>query len=419
MEDDAIYMRQAIDAARKCEPEDGRTHPLVGAVVVRAGKPPVIAYRGALRSGEHAEYTALEGVLKDESLVGATVFTTLEPCTTRNHPKVPCATRLVERKVARVVIGMLDPNPQIRGKGLLQLRKANIEVSLFAPEFMDEIEELNRDFIRDQERQGELPPPSPELIRSGRERSLDHWYELLNRIYWNQNFHRDAASIFSHLVEVVGGLTALATNKRKITVEPEVYIVKAFAWWIALCGKMNIRSVEDILWDKFPGVCTYCHKVPHDPDICSHKKAETKGPQWDTLSTLGKGKTRPSRFGQWQVLFSRIYPVQTTEDYGPSFAKLMEELGELSEAVRVYRSEPGYFLSEAADVFAWLMHIQNIVDSKRNVPIEKRGEALEISMSKAYPEGCTECKQRLCTCPPILASTIGRIGHEVPGGRAS
>jgi hypothetical protein len=45
-------------------------------------------------------------------------------------------------------------------------------------------------------------------------------------------------------------------------------------------------------------------------------------------------------------------------------ARLYEELAELAEAVRVFPSVPGYFLSEASDVFAWLMKVQNIIDEK-------------------------------------------------------
>ena len=118
-------------------------------------------------------------------------------------------------------------------------------------------------------------------------------------------------------------------------------------------------------------------------------------------------------------MFSTIYPAQQTEDFGPSFARLTEELGELAEAVRVFRAEPGYFLSETADVFAWLMHIQNIVDSKAMVASAKRGEALESAFARAYPDCCTACGKRQCSCPPILPSTIGRIAHEVPLGRGS
>ncbi len=142
------FMKEAIEQARLCVGEDGRCHPKVGAVVVKDGVVVAKAYRGELADGEHAEFTALEKKIADDSVVGATVYATLEPCTSRNHPKVPCAKRLVERKVARVVIGMLDPNPDICGKGYLLLREANIGVGLFDDDLKAEIEELNRDFMR-------------------------------------------------------------------------------------------------------------------------------------------------------------------------------------------------------------------------------------------------------------------------------
>ncbi|HEV2495863.1 MAG TPA: deaminase [Terriglobia bacterium] len=153
--DDRRFALMAIEEALKSDPEDDRPHPKVGAVVVKDGKVLGTAHRGEHpKPKSHAEYIALEEKLPDDLVAGATVYTTLEPCTTRKHPKIPCAQRLIERKVARVVIGMLDPNPDIRGLGDQLLSDAGIEIQLFPRDLREQVEEMNREFIRiQQERQ--------------------------------------------------------------------------------------------------------------------------------------------------------------------------------------------------------------------------------------------------------------------------
>jgi NTP pyrophosphatase (non-canonical NTP hydrolase) len=316
-----------------------------------------------------------------------------------------------------VVIGMLDPNPDISGKGQMHLRSAAIQTDFFDNVIMSEVEELNRDFIRSHSQRKTQRPIDEDFVSANRGRDIDEWFRSVNVIYWNRNFYRDAMAIYTHLVEVVGGLSLLASNKKKRGIVPEEFVYKSVAWWMALCGKVGVESVSNMLWAKFPWICAYCQRNPHDPDVCSDMKAEHPGPNWGALEALGNGGKKPRSLGEWQRMFSSIYPAQQTEDYGPTFGRLTEELGELAETLRVFPAAPGYFLSEAADVFAWLMHIQNIVDQKRGTPKMERGSSIERGFCTSYPDKCLDCGARVCRCPAILQSTIGRIAHEVPTGR--
>src|SRR5882672_1553732 len=155
------FMLRAIELAKQCISEPGKVSPKVGAVLVKDGQIIGEAYRGELEQGEHAEFTLLERKLGNETLAGATLYSTLEPCTTRNHPKVPCAQRVVDRKLQKVVIGTLDRNENIRGRGEFYLMDAGIAVGRFDSDLMPVLEELNRDFIRNIRRRNAAETKDP------------------------------------------------------------------------------------------------------------------------------------------------------------------------------------------------------------------------------------------------------------------
>jgi pyrimidine deaminase RibD-like protein len=142
-----LAIEQARAQLRRYGLEEGgeRPDPKVGCVVVTKNGLVEAGYRGELERGEHAEFTVMEKKLPHEQLAGATVYTTLEPCTDRKPPKKSCADRLIERRVGRVVIGFLDPDD--RGQGYHKLLDARIAVELFPQDLVDQIRELNRRFI--------------------------------------------------------------------------------------------------------------------------------------------------------------------------------------------------------------------------------------------------------------------------------
>ncbi len=144
------YLEKAIELASKCNAEDERVHPKVGAVIIKNGKLIAEAYRSEIRDGDHAEYTALERKSVGKNLRGATLITTLEPCTTRRHPKIPCVKHIIKRGIKKVVIGILDPNPDIRGKGYFILNENGVGVELFPEKLVERVWQLNKEFISEQ-----------------------------------------------------------------------------------------------------------------------------------------------------------------------------------------------------------------------------------------------------------------------------
>lgn len=118
-------MARAVSEARKGEGKT-RPNPPVGAVVVR-GRALVGAGYHRQAGGPHGEIHALKEA--GTAARGATIFVTLEPCSTTGRTG-PCTEALIEAGIRRVVVGVKDPNPQHRGRGLRKLRDAGMEVVL-------------------------------------------------------------------------------------------------------------------------------------------------------------------------------------------------------------------------------------------------------------------------------------------------
>ena len=135
------FMKLAIELAKKGE-GNVNPNPMVGAVIVKDEK--IIGQGYHERCGEsHAEVNAFRSLKEDAS--GATMYVTLEPCS--HYGKTPpCADKIIENNISKVVIGMVDPNPLVSGKGIEKLENAGIEVEVGVLE--EECIKLNEVFIK-------------------------------------------------------------------------------------------------------------------------------------------------------------------------------------------------------------------------------------------------------------------------------
>lgn len=144
-------MQRAVELAEQCETEPGRADesPKLGAVAVSANNVFLAeAHRGALGAGDHAEYCMIASLGEGSgALKGATVYTTLEPCTERTQPKIPCAQRLINEGVAVVYIGMLDPDARVRELGWKLLRDNGVEPRDFTEDLREKLSAMNAPFL--------------------------------------------------------------------------------------------------------------------------------------------------------------------------------------------------------------------------------------------------------------------------------
>ncbi len=123
---DETFMRAALDAGRSVAGTTG-DNPPVGCVIVRDGR---IVATGATRppGGPHAEVVAIEAAeAAGHAVAGGEVYVILEPCSFTGRTP-PCSRLIVAKRPRRVVVGVRDPHPRVRGAGIAELRAAGIEV---------------------------------------------------------------------------------------------------------------------------------------------------------------------------------------------------------------------------------------------------------------------------------------------------
>lgn len=137
------FLLHALALAKRANPSP---NPRVGAVLVKGGKVVGTGYHRKA-GGPHAEILALRSA--SSKARGATLYLTLEPCCHYGRTP-PCTDAVIKYGIRKVVVALRDPNPLVAGKGIAQLRKAGIRVTLVPPThtIAEQTRQLNLTWIK-------------------------------------------------------------------------------------------------------------------------------------------------------------------------------------------------------------------------------------------------------------------------------
>jgi diaminohydroxyphosphoribosylaminopyrimidine deaminase/5-amino-6-(5-phosphoribosylamino)uracil reductase len=139
---DEFYIKRALRLASKAR---GMTspNPMVGAILVKNGM--IVSEDYHRRpGGPHAEALVIEKAGKNAQ--GSTLYVNLEPCCHSDKRTPPCTKAIINAGIKKVIIGMIDPNPSVSGKGVLELERAGIQVKIGIHEKESKI--LNEFYVR-------------------------------------------------------------------------------------------------------------------------------------------------------------------------------------------------------------------------------------------------------------------------------
>lgn len=145
--DDRRFLREAIDLSRNAPPSNGAYS--VGCVIVdRNGAVVATGFSRERGARSHAEQVAIEKALAENAdLAGATLYTSLEPCSVRGSSPRPCTARIIDAKIARVVFVMREPSVFVEGRGAEVLTEAGVEVDELGEE-AQAVAEINTHLLR-------------------------------------------------------------------------------------------------------------------------------------------------------------------------------------------------------------------------------------------------------------------------------
>lgn len=167
------------------------------------------------------------------------------------------------------------------------------------------------------------------------------------------------------------------------------YLADIFSWYNAFANRLGLK-LQEALWHKFPGVCSYCLQSqnciygiehPSEPEDIAMKLRALR---------LDRDGREPQTLVEHQAFHCRLYGWQHKRELPIMIAAhIVEEAGEVSEALR--HKDIDNVANEMADFLSWTFAFATRVDLN-----------LADAMWKFYPYACRKCKEERCVCKEVV-----------------
>lgn len=219
------------------------------------------------------------------------------------------------------------------------------------------------------------------MLKLGQESSFSDYQTFIKEVYGfnNERFFGQRDMLTNLQRFIMRGLKGIRKGDEKKTA---LNLVVALGWFMSLMNRLHI-NLEQELWLRFPGKCSYCAAKPC---VCGEIRPEKR------QGVVGNDAERPQTIRGFQEMFEALYPSEkrSLEKAG---IHLAEEMGELAESILVYgargRSDDEFHnvKLEAADLLSCFLAVFN------SLHID-----LATLLTAHFSENCHVCKQLPCVC---------------------
>lgn len=244
-------------------------------------------------------------------------------------------------------------------------------------------------------------------------KNIDSFQQQLQNIYAGCNAARPWDYEYGYLTRRVGVLFRNIRNGSS----SEQNIIKVYAWLFAIANKLEI-NIFDAFIKKTPGKCHYCLSAPCRCEMTGKQPYNSKFSNpfaahqerinaYDSYKTIIKDRS----FAEVISILEAAYPHNRVlwRYAGPYFvfSKVLEEMAELHEAICDHEMKGGSISNvenEIADVFSWITVVAYLY---RSTPT-----TWEFEMSKMFDNGCPECGNIHCACPPRMGKFEAKVDPQ-------